>query len=285
MSGDADNTPACPPSKALGAFSMNLSIRNHLTYANVVATMALVFAMSGSALAAKHYLITSTSQISPKVLKKLKGANGKPGKEGLAGKEGATGKEGAAGKEGTAGKDGLSLISEEEQKKLLAVLPYIKFVALGAGGKPTIQFSGANVQIVSGGGKTDETNGEGNLIVGYDEGGGERTGSNNLVLGREQTYTSYGALIGGNGNFDDGPYSSILGGELNEAEGESSTVVGGIFNRTADEDDAILGGEFNLAEGRFSSVSGGYKNKATGENSSILGGKEIVESATDGVSP
>jgi hypothetical protein len=42
----------------------------------------------------------------------------------------------------------------------------------------------------------------GNLIAGYDEGGGERTGSNNLVFGREQTYTSYGALIGGNGNFD-----------------------------------------------------------------------------------
>jgi hypothetical protein len=36
-------------------------IRRHLSYANVVATMALVFAMSGSALAAKHYLITSTS--------------------------------------------------------------------------------------------------------------------------------------------------------------------------------------------------------------------------------
>jgi hypothetical protein len=52
---------------------MSLSIRKHLSYANVVATIALVFAMSGSALAAKHYLITSTNQISPKVLKKLAG--------------------------------------------------------------------------------------------------------------------------------------------------------------------------------------------------------------------
>ena len=32
-------------------------IRRHLSYANVTATMALVFAMSGSALAAKRYLI------------------------------------------------------------------------------------------------------------------------------------------------------------------------------------------------------------------------------------
>ena len=32
-------------------------VRRHLTYANVVATLALVFAMSGGAFAATHYLI------------------------------------------------------------------------------------------------------------------------------------------------------------------------------------------------------------------------------------
>ena len=89
-----------------------MSVRRHLSYANVVATMALVFAMGGTAVAAKHYLISSTSQISPQVLKALEvkiasrvkpgsaGAEGAPGKEGPAGKEG---KEGAAGKEGTDG--------------------------------------------------------------------------------------------------------------------------------------------------------------------------------------
>ncbi len=66
-------------------------MRRHLSYANVVATMALVFAMSGGALAANHYLINSTKQINPKVLKKLAGK---------AGKTGATGATGAAGKEG-----------------------------------------------------------------------------------------------------------------------------------------------------------------------------------------
>jgi len=71
--------------------------RRHLNYANVVATLALVFAMSGGALAAKHYLINSTKQINPKVLKKLKGN---------AGKTGATGATGAPGKEGPAGKEG-----------------------------------------------------------------------------------------------------------------------------------------------------------------------------------
>ena len=67
-------------------------MRKRLSYANVTATLALVFAMSGGAMAANHYLITSTKQINPKVLKKL---TGKPGKNGTAGATGATGQLGA----------------------------------------------------------------------------------------------------------------------------------------------------------------------------------------------
>jgi hypothetical protein len=70
------------------------------SYANVAATLALVFSMSGGALAAKHYLITSTKQIKPSVLKKLKG---NAGKTGATGAPGATGKEGSPGKEGPQG--------------------------------------------------------------------------------------------------------------------------------------------------------------------------------------
>jgi hypothetical protein len=50
-------------------------MRKHLTYANVTATLALVFAMSGGALAAKHYLVTKTNQISPTVLKSFNSTN------------------------------------------------------------------------------------------------------------------------------------------------------------------------------------------------------------------
>jgi len=64
------------------------TLRRHLSYANVVATLALVFAMTGGALAASHYLINSTKQISPKVLKKLKGNRGAAGARGLAGPRG-----------------------------------------------------------------------------------------------------------------------------------------------------------------------------------------------------
>jgi hypothetical protein len=77
-----------------------------LSYANVAATLALVFAMSGGALAANHYLITSTHQISPKVLKKLKGRTGRTGKTGKTGLSGATGLTGATGKEGPRGNEG-----------------------------------------------------------------------------------------------------------------------------------------------------------------------------------
>ena len=70
-------------------------MRRHLSYANVAATLALVFSMTGGALAAKHYLISSTKQISPKVLKKLKGATGKTGPQGVPGLTGPAGKEGS----------------------------------------------------------------------------------------------------------------------------------------------------------------------------------------------
>jgi hypothetical protein len=78
-------------------------MRRHLNYANVVATLALVFAMSGGALAAKHYLINSTKQINPKVLKKLKGNTGKAGKTGATGPAGAAGPAGANGTNGANG--------------------------------------------------------------------------------------------------------------------------------------------------------------------------------------
>jgi hypothetical protein len=75
-------------------------MRRHLNYANVIATLALFFAMSGGALAAKHYLINSTKQINPKVIKKLKGNTGPKGATGASGPTGATGATGPQGKEG-----------------------------------------------------------------------------------------------------------------------------------------------------------------------------------------
>lgn len=86
------------------------SIRKRFTYANVTMTFALVFAMTGGAYAAKHYLITSTKQISPKVLKALSGKPGPAGATGVLGATGPAGPAGASGKDGapgTPGKDGV----------------------------------------------------------------------------------------------------------------------------------------------------------------------------------
>ncbi|HYM46007.1 MAG TPA: hypothetical protein VES65_07600 [Solirubrobacteraceae bacterium] len=85
------------------------TFRRHLNYANVTATLALVFAMSGGALAAHHYLINSTKQIKPSVLKALKGNTGKTGATGKEGASGKEGKEGLTGKEGKTGPAGSSV--------------------------------------------------------------------------------------------------------------------------------------------------------------------------------
>jgi hypothetical protein len=83
---------------------MFLGARRRFTFVNVVMTFVLVFAMSGGAFAARKYLITSTKQISPKVLKSLAG---KPGPAGPVGPGGSVGVAGAQGPVGSPGKDGL----------------------------------------------------------------------------------------------------------------------------------------------------------------------------------
>jgi hypothetical protein len=93
-------------------------LRRRFSYVNVALTLALVFAMSGGAFAAGKYLITSTKQIKPSVLRQLRGGAGSGGAQGPAGPAGPGGPAGAQGpagpggppgspgKEGPAGKNG-----------------------------------------------------------------------------------------------------------------------------------------------------------------------------------
>jgi hypothetical protein len=193
----------------------------------------------------------------------------------------------------------VALPSEEaEQQKLLSILPYVKYAPSGVGGKPTIQFSGVNVQVVNGEGKTKSTNGEGNVVVGYDENEGlhEQTGSHNLILGEEQTFTSFGGLAAGDMNRIESPFASVAGGysnradggsapsvtggRNNEASGEYASVSGGYHNSAGGGYASITGGEENRASGRWASVTGGELNKATGDRSSVTGGDRNTASGT-----
>lgn len=128
------------------------AIRRRLTYTNVAMTLALVFAMSGGAYAASKVLITSTKQISPKVLKALAG---KPGKPGPAGAQGPAGPTGAAGPAGAKGENGLAGKEGPEGKEGKA----------GTSVASSVEPKGANCKeggskFVAGGGTTYACNGE-----------------------------------------------------------------------------------------------------------------------------
>jgi hypothetical protein len=165
-----------------------------------------------------------------------------------------------------------TLLPQEDQEKLEAILPYIEYEASGINEKPTIQISGANLQVVDGEGKTEVMNGAGNVIIGYDEGSRHETGSHNLVLGVEQSYSSYGSLLGGYRNNSMSPFTALFG-ENNRAAGLAASAIGGFDNQALGERSSVTGGEANTAAGEASTVSGGQVNDASGLRASISGGK------------
>jgi hypothetical protein len=203
----------------------------------------------------------------------LLGAEGAEGKAGAQGKAGAEGKQGSEGKTGPEGKAGFT---PEQAEQLKALLPYIKLVPSGIAGKPTVQFSGANVQVVNGAGKTASTNGEGNIVLGYDENAGkhEQTGSHDLILGQEQTFTStsYSGILAGELDTIGAPFASVLGGVVSTASGEFASVSGGYKNTASGLEASVSGGAENTASGGEASVSGGARNTASEEESSVSGG-------------
>jgi hypothetical protein len=72
----------------------------------VLGLLALFFSLGGTAIAAKHYIITSTSQIKPSVLAQLHGARGPQGPAGPQGRQGPPGSQGPVGAQGLQGVPG-----------------------------------------------------------------------------------------------------------------------------------------------------------------------------------
>jgi hypothetical protein len=137
------------------------------------------------------------------------------------------------------------------------------YVAGGVGGKPTVEFSTVNVQVISGSGSTSgAVNGEGNLVVGYAESPSKyaQTGSNDLVVGTNNGWSGYGELLAGTGDRAGGAYASTFG-QSNQSNGPES-VTAGNHNVAAAAQSSVLGGEYNTASDAWASVLGGCDNIA-----------------------
>jgi len=150
----------------------------------------------------------------------------------------------------------------------------------------TIRFSGVNVQVVNGAGRTEELNSLGNLVVGYQElrmlGPGDeevgrdvtndRSGSHNIVVGRGNNYSIFAGQVVGERNTISGFYSTVSGGRNNTASGGASAVSGGQENTAEESGSTVSGGLNNTASGTYSTVSGGLNNTASGPDSTVSGG-------------
>jgi hypothetical protein len=137
-----------------------------MSYANVAATLALFLALGGgTAWAAHHYLITSTNQIKPSVLKSLRGYRGYRGYRGVAGVAGVAGASGTTGFTSTvpsgktevgtwAGNIGASTSSPYyipvSFNIPLAAKPVTTFVAVGGAASAACPGTVANPQAASG---------------------------------------------------------------------------------------------------------------------------------------
>ena len=201
--------------------------RKRMSYASVAATLALVLALGGgTAWAAHHYLITSTSQIKPNVLKSLRGYRGYRGYTGTKGTNGTNGTNGATGPTGGTGAIGAPNPNATTVNGQ-SVTPIFATVAPGA----------AAVQVYSGQGLT--------LLFSCP------TSTNDQVVANGPASTADNLVVQGNGNsgafqarFEDlGPSTAAVIGSGNYGTGvaEYGTSDGHVVSVTYGFDDAPSG--------------------------------------------
>jgi hypothetical protein len=201
-----------------------MRIFRHLSYANVTATLALVFAMSGGALAMSHYVIEKTSQIKPSVIKKLKGHNGATGPKGAGGPAGPQGTGGPAGPAGSTGPAGApnpnaTTVNKQSVTPLFATaIPAGASVQVFSGQGLTLTFScptSVNAKLVA----TGPASAEAILVARY-----------NATEVRASSFGSAGTVIA-EGNFSTGvaEYATASGHvvSLNYGTEDGSNGAGG----------------------------------------------------------
>lgn len=260
------------------------------TYSNVVATIALFFALAGGAYAATQL---PKDSVGAAQLKKGAVTPAKLSTRAKAALVGPTGPQGAKGEEGPAGGSTDLAALAQRVRDLETEVTTLASSRMLLSGKvaslegtldgvtregTTLRFSGVNLQLLSGSGSESSLNGLGNLIVGYNEGSGAQTGSGNLIMGTAaQEATSYGSILGGHGSKATGPGTVVFGAN-NRASAEASTVVGGADNVASGVFSMVGGGTQDEATALGSAAVGGTKNTASGPWSLARGGHELVAS-------
>jgi hypothetical protein len=148
-----------------------------------------------------------------------------------------------------------------------------------------IIFEGCNVHVLNGAGRTDTTNGFGNLIVGYNKNEvSTRTGSHNFVVGDLHEYTSYGGVVSGTENTLSAPNATVLSSTDSAARNLSATILSA-DRGIADTIAVIAGGSQNYAGpgANFGAVIGGHQNSVNGSASVSVGGALNNAAGSDGV--
>ncbi len=177
-----------------------------------------------------------------------------------------------------------------EQQEILSHMNIV-YLDDGQGGQmKTIRVTGVNLQLVNGLGATNgyptdpisnepaltQTNGLGNLIVGYNEpghpAGDDRTGSHNLLIGLRMGASSYGGMAVGLGNRVSAPYATVSGGASNHSTGLAASISGGNAGVASGQTASISGGQVNVASALRSTVLGGSFNHADSQEGVVVGG-------------
>ncbi len=205
---------------------------------------------------------------------------------------------------------------EEETENLRAMNEHVTVEADATQpNEHRIVFEGVNIQLVDGAGKAaqenNESNGLGNLIVGYGgervespaivpplcsdggyddriacEGAGEvwaadhRSGSHNIVVGYENAYSGNGGLTVGYSNATTNA-NAVSFGAVNIVRGRNATVTGGRQNLALQTDAHVSGGRYGEATGELSVVVGGFFNEASGLRAIVVGGDSNTASGKE----
>jgi hypothetical protein len=142
-----------------------------------------------------------------------------------------------------------------------------------------VVFEGTNLVLRNGAGTTEEPNGAGNLVLGYNAYDGEdRSGSHNLVIGDHHSYASTAGLVVGSHHQISGHASAIVGGVENMLSGDNSVIVGGLNNDISANMAAAVGGAHNTVTASFATAFGGYDNAATADYATAGPGRENTAS-------